>query len=107
MRYYYLVGDRPAALVQYDGCAQLLRDELGIEPMRETSNLYLAIKEECAVGTITEEQVDVREQTVGPMMIAEQDGLAELYDSATQLDEATVKLRRGISLVKEFIQRDH
>jgi DNA-binding SARP family transcriptional activator len=40
MRLYWLLGDRSAALAQYKRCVQVLRDELGIPPMPETSLLY-------------------------------------------------------------------
>jgi DNA-binding SARP family transcriptional activator len=40
MRLYWLAGDRPAALAQYRRCAQILRDELNILPMKETSAVY-------------------------------------------------------------------
>jgi DNA-binding SARP family transcriptional activator len=42
---YWLQGDRSAALAQYNRCKQILREELGIPPMRETHNLYTAIKQ--------------------------------------------------------------
>ena len=37
-------GQRAAALVQYDACSTLLADELGVEPMEETTALYEQIK---------------------------------------------------------------
>jgi DNA-binding SARP family transcriptional activator len=40
MRLYWLAGNRPAALAQYRRCAQILREELNILPMRETSAVY-------------------------------------------------------------------
>ncbi len=46
MRFYYHAGNRPAALGQYEKCAVLLRNELGIEPMRETTELRDAIRSE-------------------------------------------------------------
>src|SRR5690606_19763049 len=36
-------GDRSAALRVYRGCVDLLRDELGAEPLPETTQLYEAI----------------------------------------------------------------
>lgn len=46
MGLYYQVGDRPAAIVQYASCAKLLRQELDIEPMRETQALLQQIMSE-------------------------------------------------------------
>ncbi|GAB4272399.1 MAG: BTAD domain-containing putative transcriptional regulator [Candidatus Promineifilaceae bacterium] len=38
------LGDRPAALAQYDQCAQILWDELAVEPDEETATLWEKIK---------------------------------------------------------------
>ncbi len=40
MRLYWLAGNRSAALSQYKRCAQILREELGVSPMKETTQLY-------------------------------------------------------------------
>jgi DNA-binding SARP family transcriptional activator len=40
MRLYWMAGDRDSALAQYRRCAQILGDELGIAPMRETALVY-------------------------------------------------------------------
>jgi DNA-binding SARP family transcriptional activator len=41
MRLHWLLGNRHAALAQYKRCAQVLREELGIAPMKETTAAYL------------------------------------------------------------------
>jgi len=43
MRLYWLLGERGTALAQYKRCAQILRDELGVDPMPETELLYQQI----------------------------------------------------------------
>jgi predicted ATPase/DNA-binding SARP family transcriptional activator len=43
MRLYDWTGQRASALRQYQDCANLLRDELGIAPDEKTKSLYLAI----------------------------------------------------------------
>ncbi len=43
---YAAMGDRSTALKQYDECARRLRDELGVEPARETITLRDQIQEE-------------------------------------------------------------
>jgi DNA-binding SARP family transcriptional activator len=43
MALHYLRGDRPSALLQYERCRALLRDELGISPMAPTHELRQAI----------------------------------------------------------------
>ena len=40
MRLYWLSGDRPSALAQYRRCKQILHEELNIQPMQETSEVY-------------------------------------------------------------------
>jgi DNA-binding SARP family transcriptional activator len=40
MRLYWQAGDRSAALAQYKRCAQILREELGIAPLQETTSVY-------------------------------------------------------------------
>jgi len=44
MEAYAMAGDRAKALAQYELCRQRLLDELGLEPERQTTNLYEAIK---------------------------------------------------------------
>jgi two-component SAPR family response regulator/Flp pilus assembly protein TadD len=43
MRCYYRLGDRAAAIRQYQTCAMILRKELGVSPMPETEELHLQI----------------------------------------------------------------
>ncbi|MBK8904768.1 MAG: AAA family ATPase [Anaerolineaceae bacterium] len=46
MRLYALNNQRPAALAQYEQCAAILADELGVEPDEETVELYAAIRDD-------------------------------------------------------------
>jgi len=46
MRLYYRVGDRTAALRQYDRCVRALRQELAVEPAARTVRLYQQIRTE-------------------------------------------------------------
>lgn len=57
MRCHYLVGNRPAAVRQYAGCVQLLRRELGVEPMEETTHIYETIM------AVTPRPPEARQQT--------------------------------------------
>jgi LuxR family maltose regulon positive regulatory protein len=43
MRWHYRLGDRVAAIRQYQSCAQILREDLGLSPSPETEALYLKI----------------------------------------------------------------
>ncbi len=40
MRLYWLSGNRKAALAQYRRCVQVLREEMGIPPLKETTRVY-------------------------------------------------------------------
>jgi LuxR family maltose regulon positive regulatory protein len=40
---YYRLGDRAAAIRQYQACVEILREDLGLSPMPETEELYLKI----------------------------------------------------------------
>ena len=44
MRIYYLLGDRTAALRQYERCVGALKRELGVNPERRTVDLHQQIK---------------------------------------------------------------
>jgi len=43
MRCYYRLGDRAAAIRQYQSCAEILREDLGLSPAPQTESLYLQI----------------------------------------------------------------
>jgi DNA-binding SARP family transcriptional activator len=43
MQCYYRQGDRAAAIRQYQVCAEVLREELGLSPSAETEALYVEI----------------------------------------------------------------
>ncbi len=45
MRLYAALGDRPAAIAQYQSCRSLLKSELGVEPMPETEALFIKIRQ--------------------------------------------------------------
>ena len=51
MQAHYHLGDRNAALAQYEQCQQVLRDELGVEPERETRRLRQLILDRALAAT--------------------------------------------------------
>jgi DNA-binding SARP family transcriptional activator len=53
IRYYALVGDRAAAIRQYDLCVQLFREELGVEPLPETRQVYERIVRQPSGGDVS------------------------------------------------------
>ena len=50
MRLHYLAGDGAAALLAFDRCEQVLRDEVGARPSAETLALLASIKQSSAVA---------------------------------------------------------
>lgn len=48
---YAALGNRSAALEQYDACRNALRQELGVEPSKETRALYASIREKEETGS--------------------------------------------------------
>ncbi len=51
MRLHAALGERTLALKQYQACRDLLRDELGVEPDRETERLHEEIKQDAQGGS--------------------------------------------------------
>jgi DNA-binding SARP family transcriptional activator len=64
MRLCSLAGQRSRALVQYEELLNLLRDELGVEPLAETRRLYESILSEA----VKEEIVSGQEEPIGPIV---------------------------------------
>src|SRR4051812_11494863 len=64
MRLCALAGQRSRALTQYEVLSRLLREELGVEPLKETRQLYQSILSEAA----REEIVADPEEPVGPIV---------------------------------------
>lgn len=50
MRLYAAMGDRAALLRQYENCTQMLKDELGVAPQPETSQLYQQLLQSSAAA---------------------------------------------------------
>lgn len=99
MRFYYAAGDRPAALRQYALCADLLRQELDIEPMRETVELYEAIKDE----TLSYDKSQITDASVKPAtneLVSQ--CLGDICLLADQLDDISVKLKRRLEIVQNL-----
>ena len=51
MRLHYLAGDGGAALLAFDRCEQVLKDEVGARPSAETRELLASIEQSSAVAT--------------------------------------------------------
>ncbi len=64
MRLCSLAGQRNRALAQYEELINVLRDELGVEPLAETRALYESILSEA----VREENVEGQEEPIGPLI---------------------------------------
>lgn len=54
MYLYHALGDRNAALQQYRTCERVLKDELGVEPLPETQDLFREIEERAGAARFRE-----------------------------------------------------
>ena len=64
MRLCSLAGQRNRALAQYEELINVLRNELGVEPLAETRALYESILSEA----VREESVEGQEEPIGPLI---------------------------------------
>lgn len=107
MACHFAMGDRPSALRQYDRCAQVLAEELGIEPMPETRRLRARILEAdrgrtseraSPPGTSAGDGSGGREESAGPVSMAREveGALEELYALADRLERARQALLVGV-----------
>jgi DNA-binding SARP family transcriptional activator len=92
MRLYYLAGDRSTALRQYDQCALVLAEELGVEPSRRTTALYDQLR--------TDQWASVApryEQTSGHT------GMEEVLQSLHHLHRSLAEVRQHVQQTAEQI----
>ena len=86
MRCHYGMGNRPGALQQYAACAKALREELDVEPMQETRDLYQSM----LAGA-----PDI--PPAGATTAISPDGsVAGLEQAARELEEVAVRIRKGL-----------
>ena len=89
MRLYAALGDRPAALAQYQACKSVLKRELGIAPMPETESLYLKIRQTAPLedhwSNRREAVRRITEHRLAEMRLAKQ-YLPDLYTPRAALD---------------------
>ena len=96
MRLHYLAGDRTAALRQYERCANVLRDELGVIPDTHTENLYRQI---CAAHTRTAPTANAAVAPTTPNSMAEVLSRLKIAQQSLSLAEQT--LRREIKAIED------
>ncbi|HEY7040331.1 MAG TPA: AAA family ATPase [Methylomirabilota bacterium] len=92
MRLHAALGQRGAALRQYQACAEVLRRELGVEPDTATQRLYREILQQEAIpGPISDGSADSLTTTPGRSSAPLAGRAAEL----DRLQEAAAAARRG------------
>lgn len=64
MQLHRLIGDRSAALRQYENCRQLLEKELGIAPQAEIQEYYNQIKSGKGLVTLVDQTVGAEQATI-------------------------------------------
>lgn len=101
MRFYYMSGNRPAAMEQFRALERLLDHALGVEPMLETRKLFAAISEDDrgAVETASdgwarsqEARSSVRSVPSSPL-----DVIDELTMASRELERTGDRLRQSIA----------
>lgn len=102
MRLHSLAGRRGAAVQQYHVCRDVLRQDLGVEPMRETVELYERVCSESALGDDELAHLDQAEPIWAPMTGLKGrshggDALRVLLAELDRLEEATARVRQAIA----------
>jgi len=110
MRCFHQMGNRGAALRQFEVCRELLKRELDVEPMVETIALHRRIKAgdegaPKAASPTAELEHSERPEPPAPDPVEQiRQVLAELETTKSQLDEARVRLLRAIDGLEPSVQ---
>ena len=99
MRLYAALGDRPAALAQYQSCKEILKRELGVAPMPETEALFIKIRQ---IAPLVDHW-SARREAVGKVT---QHRLAELRAAKQYLSELYTPRPALDAKVEAFIRSD-
>jgi DNA-binding SARP family transcriptional activator len=106
---HFLQGDRTAALAQYKLCLQILREELGVQPMEETRTLYDQIvhnKFDAMHWMVDEKaQGPLRDPQGGSMRSLAELALKRLHHLQAVMDETSAELRSLERLIDESLSR--
>lgn len=90
MRLRYLSGDRSGALHQYEICAGVLKEDLGVQPSKRTRALYEHIREEHGPAIANVPQSDLFQPQEGPSL------LQEILNHLGHVKEALAVLQRVV-----------
>jgi DNA-binding SARP family transcriptional activator len=106
MRLYYLTGDRTAALRQYERCVAFLRDQLGVDPARQTIALYEQIKSDFRLEPDGAKS-DRREEALQMMPMTSPQTLRRLKQLQMGLVAAQHQLQETIEVVEATLNGKH
>lgn len=109
MRLHYLAGDRAAALLAFDRCEQMLKNEVGARPGAHTLSLLATIEREAAGGALQSAESAVAVAAVAiarpPRLVAREQELAALHTALRARRHALVVGEGGMGksrLLAEF-----
>jgi DNA-binding SARP family transcriptional activator len=105
MRLYWLMGDRDAALTQYQHCTQILHESLGLLPMEETTRLYQQMVHNQFRPTIQPDTYNTRLPfTVSPdesTQVMMEYALQRIHRLHATIDEASAELHHIEHFIRE------
>ncbi len=109
MRLFWLMGNHGEALAQYKRCAQVLREELGIDPMSESRLLYHNMLgneyDPLTQPLYAEDALPLRMQERESFRHLAERALAELRRLQAVSDETSAELRRIEQLLNQALLR--
>ena len=101
---HWLVGDRFSALVQYKRCAQILREEMGIDPMGETRILYEQMVHNQFQPNLTPDGYILSTASDAPPLYTVTD-LELILHSLSNLEQEAIRLNQEIQQIQSLIQQ--
>ncbi|MBI5935043.1 MAG: hypothetical protein HY867_15160 [Chloroflexi bacterium] len=108
MRLYAALGDRPAALAQYHACKAILQRELNVEPMPETEELSLKIRQTAPLedhwSARRESTRKITEHRLAEMRAARQ-YMSELYAPRPGLEQKVDEFARSNAVALILVGR--
>jgi DNA-binding SARP family transcriptional activator len=99
MRLRYLSGDRTGALRQYESCAAALREELDVQPLERTHELYRQIRADSRVAIAPGSKSDLPESDEDPLqgtLKRLEDIKAALAALQSRVDESLLRVSQAL-----------
>lgn len=106
MRLYWLLGDRSAALAQYQRCAQILQESLHLPPMAQTRDLYQKMVQgelPCAVNATDSATRPAEHELVGGNGDRLEQALLRLQRIEESVEQARMELRQAAGLIRALV----